>query len=242
MSIESEITRLSTAKADLKTAIENKGVTVPSDATLDDYAGYVDAISTGERDWYVDEDLKYHGDVVINVTSIGQKQFENQTHITSLHFTAEEGITFAQYAFRYSSAVSKILIDKLVSIGGEAFSYCGFSELAFKNAEGSTIGGYICRQANSATVKINGTPTTLSANAFKYSYITNLYVSWSEGDVENAPWEATRATVYYDTVFDENMDVVSYSHAVSPASANSLSNGLLSSGFNNDDEEEEVTE
>ncbi len=47
MSIASEITRLQTAKADIKTAIEDKGVTVPSAATLDDYADYVDAIQTG---------------------------------------------------------------------------------------------------------------------------------------------------------------------------------------------------
>lgn len=47
MSIASEITRLQTAKADIKAAIEDKGVTVPSAATLDDYADYVSAISGG---------------------------------------------------------------------------------------------------------------------------------------------------------------------------------------------------
>ena len=47
MSIASEITRLQTAKADLKTAIEAKGVTVSSSATLEDYPNYVDAISQG---------------------------------------------------------------------------------------------------------------------------------------------------------------------------------------------------
>lgn len=47
MSITSEISRLQTAKADIKAAIENKGVTVPSAATLDDYADYVSAISGG---------------------------------------------------------------------------------------------------------------------------------------------------------------------------------------------------
>lgn len=49
MSIASEITRLTTAKASLKTAIESKGVTVPVDSTLDDYADLVDSIS-GESD------------------------------------------------------------------------------------------------------------------------------------------------------------------------------------------------
>ena len=47
MSIANEITRLQTAKADLKTAIENKGVTVPSSAKLDSYSSYVDSIEQG---------------------------------------------------------------------------------------------------------------------------------------------------------------------------------------------------
>ena len=47
MSIATEITRLQGAKADLKTAIENKGVTVSSSALLDTYASLVDSIPTG---------------------------------------------------------------------------------------------------------------------------------------------------------------------------------------------------
>lgn len=47
MSIASEITRLQGAKADLATAIEGKGVTVPSATKLDGYADLVDAISQG---------------------------------------------------------------------------------------------------------------------------------------------------------------------------------------------------
>ena len=47
MSISDEILRLQTAKSDLATAIANKGVTVPANATLDDYAALVDSIQTG---------------------------------------------------------------------------------------------------------------------------------------------------------------------------------------------------
>ena len=47
MSIASEITRLQTAKADLRTAIQAKGVTVPSSAKLNDYDTYVAAIQQG---------------------------------------------------------------------------------------------------------------------------------------------------------------------------------------------------
>lgn len=47
MSIASEIQRLQSAKADLKTAIEAKGVTVPSSATIDTYDDYVAQITGG---------------------------------------------------------------------------------------------------------------------------------------------------------------------------------------------------
>lgn len=47
MSIATEITRLQTAKADLKTAIEAKGVTVPSATKLGGYANLVESIPSG---------------------------------------------------------------------------------------------------------------------------------------------------------------------------------------------------
>lgn len=47
MSIATEISRLQTAKADIKTAIEGKGVTVPSSTTLSGYATLIDSIQTG---------------------------------------------------------------------------------------------------------------------------------------------------------------------------------------------------
>lgn len=61
MSIASEITRLQTAKSDLATSIANKGVTVPANATLDDYAALVDSIQTGggESSLPYDAEIEY---------------------------------------------------------------------------------------------------------------------------------------------------------------------------------------
>ena len=47
MSIASEISRLQTAKTDIKTAIEAKGVTVPSSAKIDVFDDYIAQIPTG---------------------------------------------------------------------------------------------------------------------------------------------------------------------------------------------------
>lgn len=47
MSVQSQINRLQNAKTALKTAIEGKGVTVPSSTKLDGYADLVDSIEAG---------------------------------------------------------------------------------------------------------------------------------------------------------------------------------------------------
>lgn len=47
------------------------------------------------------------------------------------------------------------------------------------------------------TLTFKGTPTSIPANAFSTS-ITTINVPWSEGDVANAPWGATTATINYN--------------------------------------------
>ena len=47
MSIQTELTRLTNAKAAIQAAIEGKGVTVPSDTLLDGMAALIDAIEAG---------------------------------------------------------------------------------------------------------------------------------------------------------------------------------------------------
>ena len=48
MSIQTELTRLTNAKAAIQTAIEGKGVTVPSGTLLDGMAALIDSIEAGE--------------------------------------------------------------------------------------------------------------------------------------------------------------------------------------------------
>ena len=43
-----------------------------------------------------------------------------------------------------------------------------------------------------------GTPTSIDRRAFRYSLLTTIRVPWSEGEVANAPWGATNATIIYN--------------------------------------------
>ncbi len=75
MSIASDLSRLQGAKANIKTAIENKGVTVPSEAKLDSYNGYIQQISGGSAyappaDWINIDDCA-SGNIQLLVSDIG---------------------------------------------------------------------------------------------------------------------------------------------------------------------------
>lgn len=61
MSIATDLTRLQTAKADLKTAIEGKGVTVPSATKLDGYASLVSSIPSGGGSTLITKSISANG-------------------------------------------------------------------------------------------------------------------------------------------------------------------------------------
>ena len=84
MSITTDLKRLQDAKADLKTAIESKGVTVPSDALLDDYPALVSSIP-GERT------IKFYDSNGTLVASYTGQQAQSLTNIpaTSTQFQVE---------------------------------------------------------------------------------------------------------------------------------------------------------
>lgn len=146
MSISSEITRLQTAKADLKSVLENKGVTVPSQATLDDYADLVDAIETGGEGWTWDTLANQNtpaGAVSFETaTAISAQAFYNRKGITSVDLT---GITsIGMYAFAEDSNITEITNgNDVLTIGQYAFRNCNkLGWLYFPKCTEITTGGY----------------------------------------------------------------------------------------------------
>ena len=104
MSVATEIERLQQAKADLKIAIEAKGVTVPSSALIDDYADLVEQISGGGED-YVQSGLIFHLDGSNATTSQWVDKAQGITFNMANVVLANGGVVFNGSSSKGTSSV-----------------------------------------------------------------------------------------------------------------------------------------
>lgn len=151
MSIASEITRLQTAKANLKTQIEAKGVTVDSAATLDSYASYVEEIPTGGGDEnklnallkntltsVTASDLSgvttikegvFSGTTSLvsvdlsNITNVKTNAFDSCSGLTSVSFNTGSTISLGNGSFRSCKGITEVSLNS-ASLGQFVFEYC----------------------------------------------------------------------------------------------------------------------
>ena len=163
--IAENLSRIQSAKADIKTAIEAKWVTVPSSATIDTYATYVSQISGGvggipmpsnlSAATLNDYGLLTSADIKSGVTSIGDNVFYSCRSITSV--TIPNSVTtIGVSTFRYCSSLTSIDIPSgVTSIGNEAFRYCS--------------------RLSSVTV-LATTPPTIGVSAFNNTNDCPIYV------------------------------------------------------------------
>lgn len=92
------------------------------------------------------------------------------------------------------------LPSSLVDIQERSFWYCQALAITEIPATVQTIGkwafGY-CNAMNTLTFK--GTPISLNSEVFtNCNNLTTINVPWAEGEVANAPWGATKATINYN--------------------------------------------
>lgn len=154
MSITTEITRLQGAKANLKTAIESKGVTVPSSATLDDYAALVDSISGGG------DNTKY-----LNLIARSGASFEDSDVETT-----------GRNAFAFWTAITTLSLPNLKTLGDGCFQGCsGITNFYFPNvtkiAAGNTFNGAGTTTSAIVLPKLASYPSANALNSFRGKYI-----------------------------------------------------------------------
>lgn len=132
------------------------------------------------------------------------------------------------YAFYGCSALTDITLpNNITRIGQDAFNGCKkinissvpetVSRIAFGLFEGCTsitnfvfhknisiISDYVFNGCSAlTTITFEGTPESIEDKAFtSCSNLTTINVPWSEGEVANAPWGATNATINYNYVVE----------------------------------------
>ena len=177
--IAENLSRIQSAKADIKTAIEAKGVTVPSSATIDTYATYVSQISGGGGGIPIpsnlsaatlnDYGLLTSAAIKSGVTSIGETAFKYCSSLTSV--TIPDSVTsIGSEAFSYCSGLTSVTIpDSVTSIGDDAFYYCSsLTSVSIGNSV-TSIGGNAFASCTSLTsVTIPDSVTSIGINAFRY--------------------------------------------------------------------------
>ena len=113
----------------------------------------------------------------------------------------EEVTVIGASAFNGCSKLKTIKMhDGVTSIKSYAFNACQIlklSEIPAGITEIQTNAFVLCRSITSLTFK--GTPTTINATAFNScDNLVTINVPWEEGEVANAPWGATNATINYN--------------------------------------------
>ena len=161
--IAENLTRIQQAKADIKTAIEAKGVSVPSSATIDTYDDYVSQISGGGGTTYENEvkgiiDRSIQSiDIPSGITSIGNNVFRDCLSLSSV--TMSDSVTsIGQSAFQNCSSLTSINIHSgVTSIGSYAFS---------------NVSGSGAKSINLSLFDLSGIyPSSTFNNVFSDSYI-----------------------------------------------------------------------
>lgn len=172
---------------------------------------------------------KPSGDITLSVTNVATTVFRDKTAITSIH--APNCVSVVNFAFSGCSGVTEIEFPKLENVGTNAFTNIRATRIVLPALKTAGAGAFasqamvrhICVGENVETlaasffnnmlagwsIKLKGKPTSIATNAFASTNSGDIYVPWSEGEVANAPWGATSATIHYDTVYDSEWNVIS---------------------------------
>ena len=177
--IAENLSRIQSAKADIKTAIEAKGVTVPSSATIDTYSTYVSQISGGgcgipmpsnlSAATFNDYGLLTSAAIKSGVTSIGDRTFYYCTNLTSIGIS-DSVTSIGNNAFNNCTSLTSVSIgNSVTSIGNSAFNVC--SSLTSITIPDSviSIGNDVFRNCSSLkSVSIGNSVTSIGNFAFQY--------------------------------------------------------------------------
>lgn len=203
MSIATQIQRLQTAKADIKTAIKNKGVTIPSNATIDTYPTYVSQISGGDDGYkevfkkLIQRQSYMTLDIPEGVTIIGDFAFYAKVTLTIV--TIPNGVRkIERSAFEQCTSLRSINIPEgVTTISEDAFNDTALTSIIIPSTiTFIAIGAFHISSLESVTI-LATTPPTLGSGAFSNGKLQTIYVPAESVDAYKT---ATNWSSYADRI------------------------------------------
>lgn len=145
------------------------------------------------------------------LTAIPQYCFDHCSNLQSIVIPALV-TTINQYAFQYSGLINLVIPSNITTIGQYAFAYCPDLETVTIGSGVTTLSNNYIFRGCTALKKVffKGTPSSIASGTFNSDRtITDIYVPWASGAVSGAPWGATKATIHYNTVYNQNLTAIS---------------------------------
>ena len=159
----------------------------------------------GQQPWY--DNMKDIKKVVFgsNIGGTGGNALLNATALTEVEIKGNE-IAIGASAFKGCTALTTIDLTKANYIGNSGLANCTAlpSEIILGATTLAIQAFYYQNQITS--IKFTETPSSIASNTFSNvtawnsaANLKDIYVPWAEGEVANAPWGATAATIHYNT-------------------------------------------
>lgn len=186
-------------------------------------SGWLNITENGNYSWNLVEDgVDGVSAITVNVPT-GGGDAEKYIEAQHAEVVLPNATSIKPYAFYTDKALVNIEMPKVTSIGDNAFQNCsklaltslpsgvtsigkgafnGCTKLALTSLPSgvTSIGHNAFNDCTKLTsITFDGKPTSIANNAFNNcTNLTTINVPWAEGEVANAPWGATKATINYN--------------------------------------------
>ena len=199
MSISDQISRLQNAKANIKTSIENKGVTVPDDTKLDGYPALIDSIEVGGGSGETHTNPDFYDIRTQNGTNFNNLFRGYSGPVIDVSKWDTSKVTSAQYCFSECKKSMDISKWDLSSLTNAYYMFSNFTnsnkyiDLSVLDFSNTTNVQYMFNASNTDYLDVRNINLIGSTNYY------GLFYSCYGNDLDLSSWDISRVDILSNT-------------------------------------------